>query len=85
MGFFPYEYPIYGVQWHPEKSPFEWKNSPGIPHSPSAVKAAYYIADFFINEASKLSEHQWGFEAYEEFSFVPHLCFVVPYKLKYHI
>uniref|UniRef100_A0A8C3PN03 folate gamma-glutamyl hydrolase n=1 Tax=Calidris pygmaea TaxID=425635 RepID=A0A8C3PN03_9CHAR len=48
-----YEYPIYGVQWHPEKNLFEWKNSPGIPHSPSAVKAAYYIADFFINEARK--------------------------------
>lgn len=48
-----YKYPIYGVQWHPEKSPYEWKNSPGIPHSPSAVRAAYYIADFFINEGKK--------------------------------
>ncbi|KAI1243411.1 Gamma-glutamyl hydrolase, partial [Lamprotornis superbus] len=45
-----YKYPIYGMQWHPEKNPFEWKDSPGIPHSPSAVRAAYYMADFFINE-----------------------------------
>ncbi|XP_054250668.1 gamma-glutamyl hydrolase [Indicator indicator] len=52
-----YKYPIYGVQWHPEKNPFEWKNSPGIPHSPSAVRAAYYIADFFINEARKSLHH----------------------------
>ncbi|XP_010707289.1 gamma-glutamyl hydrolase [Meleagris gallopavo] len=48
-----YRYPIYGVQWHPEKNPFEWKNSSGIPHSSSAVRAAYYIADFFVNEARK--------------------------------
>lgn len=45
-----YKYPIYSVQWHPEKSPFEWKKSTGIPHSSSAVRAAYYIADFFVNE-----------------------------------
>lgn len=48
-----YKYPIYGMQWHPEKNPFEWKDSPGIPHSPSAVRAAYYMADFFINEGKK--------------------------------
>ncbi|KAJ7422839.1 hypothetical protein WISP_36441 [Willisornis vidua] len=47
-----YKYPIYSMQWHPEKNPFEWKNSSGIPHSPSAVKAAYYMADFFVNEDS---------------------------------
>uniref|UniRef100_A0A8D0L701 folate gamma-glutamyl hydrolase n=1 Tax=Sphenodon punctatus TaxID=8508 RepID=A0A8D0L701_SPHPU len=48
-----YEYPIYGVQWHPEKSQFEWKDSPGIPHFPSAVRVAYYMADFLVNEARK--------------------------------
>ncbi|XP_006019197.2 gamma-glutamyl hydrolase isoform X1 [Alligator sinensis] len=52
-----FEYPIYGVQWHPEKNPFEWYNSSGIPHSPSAVKAAYYTADFFVNEARKSLHH----------------------------
>ncbi|RLW12982.1 hypothetical protein DV515_00000290 [Chloebia gouldiae] len=52
-----YKYPIYGMQWHPEKNPFEWKNSPGIPHSPSAVRAAYYMADFFVNEARKSMHH----------------------------
>lgn len=41
------------MQWHPEKNPFEWKDSPGIPHSPSAVRAAYYMADFFVNEGKK--------------------------------
>ncbi|XP_039924273.1 gamma-glutamyl hydrolase [Hirundo rustica] len=52
-----YKYPIYGIQWHPEKNPFEWKDSPGIPHSPSAVRAAYYMADFFVNEARKSLHH----------------------------
>ncbi|NXE49773.1 GGH hydrolase, partial [Casuarius casuarius] len=48
-----YKYPIYGVQWHPEKNAYEWKNSSGIPHSPLAIRAAYYMADFFTNEARK--------------------------------
>nr|XP_005288158.1 gamma-glutamyl hydrolase-like isoform X2 [Chrysemys picta bellii] len=49
-----YKYPIYGVQWHPEKNPFEWKNSSGIPHSASAMKVAYYVADFLVNEGPNL-------------------------------
>ncbi|XP_065485078.1 gamma-glutamyl hydrolase [Caloenas nicobarica] len=52
-----YKYPIYGIQWHPEKNVFEWKNSPGIPHSPSAIRAAYYVAEFFVNEARKSLHH----------------------------
>ncbi|XP_043923670.1 gamma-glutamyl hydrolase [Protopterus annectens] len=49
-----YKYPIYAVQWHPEKNPFEWKDDKkGIPHSPVAIKAAFYMADFFVNEARK--------------------------------
>uniref|UniRef100_A0A8C8SRI3 folate gamma-glutamyl hydrolase n=1 Tax=Pelusios castaneus TaxID=367368 RepID=A0A8C8SRI3_9SAUR len=52
-----YKYPIYGVQWHPEKNPFEWNNSSGISHSPAAMKVAYYIADFLVNEARKSLHH----------------------------
>nr|XP_009671852.1 PREDICTED: gamma-glutamyl hydrolase [Struthio camelus australis] len=48
-----YKYPIYGVQWHPEKNAYEWKNSSGIPHSSLAIRASYYMADFFVNEARK--------------------------------
>ncbi|XP_059183046.1 gamma-glutamyl hydrolase [Centropristis striata] len=47
-----YDYPIYGTQWHPEKNAFEWTR-PYIPHSPSAVKTTFYMADFFVNEARK--------------------------------
>ncbi|KAG8442004.1 hypothetical protein GDO86_010973 [Hymenochirus boettgeri] len=52
-----YDYPIYGVQWHPEKSPFEWKTS-NITHSSEAVKVSFYMAEFFVNEARK-SSHQF--------------------------
>ncbi|XP_063768491.1 gamma-glutamyl hydrolase-like isoform X2 [Eleginops maclovinus] len=47
-----YDYPIYGTQWHPEKNAFEWRR-PYIPHSPSAVKTTFYMAQFFVNEARK--------------------------------
>nr|XP_033785699.1 gamma-glutamyl hydrolase isoform X1 [Geotrypetes seraphini] len=48
-----FEYPIYGIQWHPEKNSFEWRNNSSIPHSPQAVKLAFYMAEFFVNEARK--------------------------------
>jgi len=47
-----YDYPIYGTQWHPEKNAFEWTR-PYIPHSPSAIKTTFYMAEFFVSEARK--------------------------------
>ncbi|XP_070784383.1 gamma-glutamyl hydrolase isoform X2 [Enoplosus armatus] len=47
------DYPIYGTQWHPEKNAFEWKR-PYIPHSPSAVKTTFYMAEFFVSEEDKM-------------------------------
>ena len=32
------EYPIFGIQFHPEKSVFEWNSKEGIKHSEMAVK-----------------------------------------------
>ncbi|XP_020857846.1 gamma-glutamyl hydrolase [Phascolarctos cinereus] len=52
-----YDYPIYGVQWHPEKSVFEWKNLTGIVHTPMAIKTSFYMAYFFVNEARKSHHH----------------------------
>lgn len=48
-----YDYPIYGTQWHPEKNAFEW-SKPYIPHSPSAVKTTFQMADFFVSEGMKV-------------------------------
>lgn len=47
-----YKYPIYAVQWHPEKAPFEWKKLRGISHAPNAVKTSFYLAKFFISEGN---------------------------------
>lgn len=52
-----YKYPVYGVQWHPEKAPYEWGKFPGISHAPNAVRAAFHLADFFVSEARKNSHH----------------------------
>ncbi|XP_031705831.1 gamma-glutamyl hydrolase-like isoform X2 [Anarrhichthys ocellatus] len=58
-----YDYPIYGTQWHPEKNAFEW-GKPYIPHSPSAVKTTFYMAEFFVSEARK-NFHRFGSEEEE--------------------
>lgn len=60
-----YKYPVYGVQWHPEKPPYEWGSFDGISHAPSAVKAAFYLAEFFVSEARKNS-HRFDSETEEE-------------------
>ncbi|XP_019610128.2 gamma-glutamyl hydrolase [Rhinolophus sinicus] len=52
-----YKYPIYGVQWHPEKPPYEWGRFEGISHAPTAVKAAFYLAEFFVSEARRNNHH----------------------------
>ncbi|XP_026762445.1 gamma-glutamyl hydrolase A-like isoform X1 [Galleria mellonella] len=48
-------YPFYGVQFHPEKNSFEWKQSKNYPHSSDAVRANRYFMDFFLNECRKSS------------------------------
>ncbi|XP_059054011.1 gamma-glutamyl hydrolase A-like [Achroia grisella] len=48
-------YPFYGVQFHPEKVSFEWKESKNYPHSSEAVRANRHFMDFFLNECRKSS------------------------------
>lgn len=60
-----HRYPFYAVQWHPEKSPFEWIDKPGMVHSSSAVKASFYTALFFVSEAMK-SSHRFSSPTEEE-------------------
>lgn len=60
-----YRYPFYAVQWHPEKSPFEWIDKPAMVHSASAVQASFYTASFFISEARK-NQHKFSSPQEEE-------------------
>lgn len=46
-------YPVYGVQWHPEKNAWEWTPNEDIPHSATAVAVCEYMAKFFVDEARK--------------------------------
>lgn len=47
-----FRYPFYGVQFHPEKSAFEWTRD-YISHSGDAIEANRYFSDFFIKESRK--------------------------------
>ncbi|XP_005323027.1 gamma-glutamyl hydrolase isoform X1 [Ictidomys tridecemlineatus] len=60
-----YKYPVYGVQWHPEKAPYEWEKLQGISHEPNAVKTAFYLAEFFVSEARK-NDHHFESQSEEE-------------------
>jgi len=51
--------PIYALQWHPEKNPFEWDPEEVTRHSEVAVEATQYMANFFVSEARK-SEHKFA-------------------------
>lgn len=52
-----FDYPIYGTQWHPEKNAFEWRR-PYVPHSPSAVRISFYVAQFFVNEGTNADDER---------------------------
>ncbi|CAF1260667.1 unnamed protein product [Adineta steineri] len=43
-------YPIFGVQWHPEKNAFEWRVNTTIPHTKDAIDVMQYMANFFTNQ-----------------------------------
>jgi gamma-glutamyl hydrolase len=51
-----YNYPIYGVQWHPEKNQFEYvlnAKHENTPHHYNAIIISQYMANFFVNESRK--------------------------------
>ncbi|KAK3580712.1 hypothetical protein CHS0354_005716 [Potamilus streckersoni] len=47
------KYPIFGVQWHPEKNLFNWNPKYDINHDAHAVRVSQYFASFFVSEARK--------------------------------
>jgi len=54
------DFPVYAVQWHPEKNNFEHDRDPQtglpyeqIPHTMEAVRVSQALANFFVDEARK--------------------------------
>ncbi|XP_018572929.1 gamma-glutamyl hydrolase isoform X2 [Anoplophora glabripennis] len=62
------QYPIYGVQFHPEKNQFEFGKKQ-IPHDDEAVKISHYFSDFFVDECRK-SPGKFPNEAMEKEAFI---------------
>lgn len=53
-------YPFYGVQFHPEKAPYEFQiinHQHNIPHSRLSIALSRYFADYFVSSA-RLNKHQ---------------------------
>lgn len=61
-------YPFFGIQFHPEKNPFEFKKA-AVPHCPEAVELAQYFGNFFVNEARK-NNHTFPSKEIEEASLI---------------
>lgn len=53
------QYPIYGVQFHPEKNGFEWTPNDVIPHSEHAVMIMQNFANFFVQEGKQWIKRYW--------------------------
>ncbi|KAJ9583235.1 hypothetical protein L9F63_022425 [Diploptera punctata] len=58
-------YPFYGVQFHPEKNNYEWKEGKNHPHNANGVRTSQYFANFFVNEARK-NHHEFPSEEEEK-------------------
>jgi gamma-glutamyl hydrolase len=59
-----FDYPIYGLQWHPEKNIFEFGNDNGYPneaivHTSNSIKISQYIANYFVNQ-TKINSNSFG-------------------------
>jgi len=59
------EYPIFTVQYHPERVLSEWKNKTVFSHPEEAIDAILHQANFFINEARK-NENTFASEKVKE-------------------
>ena len=63
------DYPIYGVQFHPEKPPFEYENSgKRVPKTQIAITLSFKLAKFFIKECKKNHNIWIGGKNYYDFT-----------------
>ncbi|XP_064094173.1 gamma-glutamyl hydrolase-like [Macrobrachium nipponense] len=67
-----WDYPFFAVQFHPEKSPYEWTTKPGhdhIPHSSVAIDTANHFAQVYVNYARR-NKHRFADTAEEQRSLI---------------
>jgi gamma-glutamyl hydrolase len=53
-----FDFPVYAVQWHPERPQFQFSISAGehrLVHTPEAIQAMQAVANFFVDEARQNS------------------------------
>jgi len=50
--------PIYATQFHPERNAFEWDLPELTPHTPDAINAMEYLANFLVTETRK-NQHKF--------------------------
>jgi gamma-glutamyl hydrolase len=59
-----FKYPVYAVQWLPEKAPLEWQKLHAISHAPTARKTSTLLCRLFScwssGRQSPLWEHTGG-------------------------
>lgn len=60
--------PFYGVQYHPEKTRFDWNETLDISRTPKDIKVSQNFGNFFINEARKNNQHFSGKKAEHQYS-----------------
>lgn len=54
-----YKYPFYGVQWHPERSVFEWWPTEAADHSSDTIRSVNWLAQFFVDEVLRNEECEY--------------------------
>ncbi|KAF6256122.1 class I glutamine amidotransferase-like protein [Scenedesmus sp. NREL 46B-D3] len=47
------DYPILGLQWHPEKNNFEWSKHKNIPHGYWASEITHQTVRFYVNDTRR--------------------------------
>ncbi|KJE91422.1 hypothetical protein CAOG_008619 [Capsaspora owczarzaki ATCC 30864] len=57
-----FNYPIWGVQWHPERPLFEWSDE--VNRSLEAIQVGQFVSSFFIEE-TKRSPHRFPSQSAE--------------------
>lgn len=69
------KYPFYGVQFHPEKTNFEFKKCANIPHNQESIYISQYFANFFVQECRRNNQRYPDWKTEQKaliYNYMPH-------------